>query len=141
MNWHLYIIYYHRQFYKTVFSIEIFVPLPIFLCVWKVILVLVRFDATPTQRYKYLKKAIVKCVIVLVWQQISPILILLFTHTRRLEGVRKFVWESPSYISIYGYYHDAATFVSLQIELVGKVTKFKPKIWKHRKYVHQNFFL
>jgi hypothetical protein len=43
----------------------------------------------------------VNCVIVLVWHQFSPILILLFKHPGKFKGVRKFLSENPSYIFVY----------------------------------------
>jgi hypothetical protein len=43
-------------------------------------------------------------VFVLVWHQFSPILISLFQHTRKCEGVRKFVFENPSYMFVFGYW-------------------------------------
>ncbi len=58
----------HRQLYKTVFLIGIFVPLKIFQSARKVVLVLVKMNATP----------------------IHPILILLSKHSRKVEGTRKF---------------------------------------------------
>jgi hypothetical protein len=41
-------------------------------------------------------------IIVLVCQKFSPILILLFQHSRKSEGVRKFVSENPSYKLLCG---------------------------------------
>jgi hypothetical protein len=47
------------------------------------------------------EKLLVKCVFVLVGRQFPPILILLFKHFRKLDGVQKFLSEYPSYIFIY----------------------------------------
>ncbi len=42
-----------------------------------------------------------KCVIVLVCRQFSPTLILLLKHSRKSEGVRKFLSEKRSYNLVY----------------------------------------
>ncbi len=47
-------------------------------------------------------KLIVKCVFVLVYCNFSPILVLLFEHSRIYKGVQKFILENPSYIIVYG---------------------------------------
>jgi hypothetical protein len=43
-----------------------------------------------------------KLYLVLVFRQFSPILILLFKHSEKFEGVRKFVLEKLSYLLICG---------------------------------------
>jgi hypothetical protein len=82
--------------YKMDFFIEIFVPLQVFLIVRKVILVLVKIDATPIQRHilhPFLHIGFISIV--------QLILILLFKQSRKLGGVQKFVSENPSYKIVY----------------------------------------
>jgi hypothetical protein len=47
------------------------------------------------------EKRCIKSVFVLVCRLNLPILILLFMHSRKYEGVRKFVLEKVSYIFVY----------------------------------------
>ncbi len=59
-----------------------------------------RIDATPIQIHKCAKNYC-NSVIVLVLRQFLPILTLLFKHSKKSYGVRKFLLEKLSYIFVY----------------------------------------
>jgi hypothetical protein len=56
---------------------------------------------TPIQRHTKVRKENVK-ISCIGLSHLSPILILLFKHSRKCEGVRKFVSENLSYIFVFG---------------------------------------
>jgi hypothetical protein len=56
---------------------------------------------TNTKTHEYVENC-AKWVFVLVCHRFSPILILLFKHSRKFEGVQKFILKKPSYILVYG---------------------------------------
>jgi hypothetical protein len=62
----------------------------------------VRIDVTPILRQILHNSFFVFVNFVLGSPQCSPILILLFKHSRKYEGVRKFVSEKLSYIFVFG---------------------------------------
>jgi hypothetical protein len=55
-----------------------------------------------------------------VWRQFSQILTLLSKHSRKFEGVQKFVLENPSYIFVYGM----PALEKAQLKALGKPRYF-----------------
>ncbi len=95
----------HKQKYKTVYLMQIFIHIHLHILqkAWKVVLVFVRIDVSLIRNTQIQKRNCVKYVFVLVCRQFLPILLLLFKRSRKCEGVPKFVLEKLSYILVFDF--------------------------------------